>query len=94
MTDYEVTLTDKSDGRMAPDHDQLIHIEADQDAIALRPEGYGEASAGDGSGFPVLIEKWDGELRVIVWADINRQDPTHIISLEGARESARKETVV
>jgi hypothetical protein len=26
----------------------------------------------------------------VVWADINQEDPTHIIDLEGARESNRK----
>jgi len=28
---------------------------------------------------------------LLVWADINQEDPTHIISLEGARETNRDE---
>jgi hypothetical protein len=38
-----------------------------------------------------LLESVNGHLRVIIWADINAEDPTHIIDLEGARETARKE---
>jgi hypothetical protein len=51
--------------------------------------GFGEASAQEGFGFPVVIEQHEGRLRLIVWSDINQEDPTHIIDLEGARESAR-----
>jgi len=81
-----VTLDDKAeDGR----GQQLVTIEYDGDCVAIRPEGYGEASAADGHGFPVLLERYNGELRLVVWADINKQDPTHIICLDGAQESRR-----
>jgi hypothetical protein len=33
----------------------------------------------------VYIENRNGVPHVIVWADINSDDPTHVISLEGAR---------
>ncbi len=33
----------------------------------------------------VCIEIYDGQLRVIVWSDIDQEDPTHSINLEGAR---------
>jgi hypothetical protein len=94
MTKLEVTIKDwdNHEIRDGESESQLIHIEADEEFVAIRPEGYGEASAADGSGFPILIEKRDGELRLIVWADINQQDPTQIITLESARESVRKET--
>ena len=42
----------------------------------------------------VLIEIWEGELRVIVWADPEQEDPTHTIpirSLSDASESFQKE---
>ena len=41
-------------------------------------------------GGPVFIELVDGEIRVSVWSDINQEDPTHQISLAGARKSERK----
>jgi len=37
-----------------------------------------------------MVEFFNGEMRVIVWDDINVEDPTHIISLEGAREDVRE----
>ena len=40
-------------------------------------------SPAEGHGTPVFIELYKGELRVIVWADINQEDPTHIIPLGG-----------
>ncbi|MDV3002905.1 MAG: hypothetical protein N5P05_004560 (plasmid) [Chroococcopsis gigantea SAG 12.99] len=37
----------------------------------------------------VLIEVSEGSLKVIVWGDINSDDPTHVIELEGARKFQR-----
>jgi hypothetical protein len=65
-------------------------IFADDRDISIRVEGYSDACSLDGCGTPILIERWEGELRVVIWGDINQEDPTHIISLEGARESKRK----
>jgi hypothetical protein len=73
---------------------QSIRIEAHDRSILICPEGYGEKSAKDGEGAPIMIEKYDGKLRVIVWSDINLEDPTHTIEMEGAKEDNRKvETV-
>ena len=56
--------------------------------IEIGVEGYGEKTALMGS--PILIEKdFKQKLRVICWADINREDPTTIIDMEDARESKR-----
>jgi len=33
----------------------------------------------------VYIENREGVPHVIIWGDINSEDPTHVISLEGAR---------
>ena len=59
-------------------------------ALLISPEGYGECNALGGKGSPIMLEIWEGKLRLIVWADINQEDPTHIIDLEGARETNRK----
>lgn len=59
--------------------------------IDIGAKGYGSYTMEDGSGFPVYIEFYEGKLMLRVWADINSEEPTHTISLEGARESLRKE---
>lgn len=57
----------------------------------LGPEtGYGTAMMAPGRGGPVAVQYVDGELHLLVWADINKEEPTHSISLEGAREYNRK----
>lgn len=61
----------------------------DHPAAFFHFEGYGDHNSPDGQGIPVLFEVYEGELRLLVWADINREDPTHIISLDGARERDR-----
>jgi len=85
---YLTQLKDSENEQQAPiclkiqrsDNDGLVMIGA---------EGYGEMTAEEGHGFPVVIEHHNGELRMLVWANINQEDPTDIISLEGAREDAR-----
>lgn len=72
---------------------KVIAVEAEQEArsIVIKPEGYGDFHSEDGNGTPILLEFWEGQLRLVVWADINSQDPTHVIDLEGAREDKRND---
>ena len=73
---------------------QDIRIEAHDNCILIRPEGYGEKTMDNGQGSPIMIERYNGKLRVILWGDINMEDPTDTIEMEGAREDKRKvETV-
>jgi len=65
-----------------------INILSEGGQIWIQPQGYGEKCAMDGEGFPIGIEIWQGRLRLIVFDDINREDP-QIIDLEKARETAR-----
>jgi hypothetical protein len=67
-----------------------VEVECSNDSVYILLEGYSDASSPDGEGCPVMLEVWEGELRVVVWSDINKEDPTHIISLQGAREELRK----
>lgn len=60
--------------------------------LELVVEGYGSCNMLPGHGSPLWIELYEGKLRLVVFADINQEDPTHIIDLEDARELARKET--
>jgi len=81
MKEIKVTLFDQ-------DPNQKTKVQAtvtfNNGSIVIKPEGYEVANGGE----PILIEVWEGKLRVVVWSDINKEDPTHIISLEGAKESA------
>lgn len=65
-------------------------IEHGDNSILIRPAGCGDCGSRDGYGWPIVIEYYEKDIRVLVWADINQEDPTHIISLAGAKESARQ----
>lgn len=60
--------------------------------VALYADGYGDQGSAPGHGSPVYLELHQGVLRVLVWADINAEEPTHIIDLKDARESNRLPT--
>lgn len=66
-------------------------IEHSGNSILIRPEGLGDCGSKAGHGFPIVVEYYKKDVRVIVWADINQEDPTHVISLAGAKESSRRE---
>ena len=50
----------------------------------MYPAGYGLYACADGTAGPILLELHEGRLRLIVWDDINLEDPSHIIDLEVA----------
>jgi hypothetical protein len=60
-------------------------------SLFIEPEGYGDCFSSPGRGVPIVIEVFEGNLQLVVWADINSEDPTHTINLEGAREEKRKD---
>ena len=63
-----------------------VSVEKDNLALIIHPEGMG---TWDGPYAPILLERHEGKIRLVIWADINQQDPTHIIDLSGALESKR-----
>lgn len=65
-------------------------IDCEQGNIWIAVEGYGDANSTLGHGFPIKIEYYEGELRVLLWGDIHNQEPTVAYSMEGARESEHK----
>ena len=85
--EYEVQLPLKHID--APEKELNVKVELAGNAIWLSPDDYGDKGSADGFGSVAYLEVLDGCLRLIVFADINQEDPTHIIELEGARESAR-----
>jgi len=68
-----------------------IRIGIEQQGIGLlvHPENTGTF---DGPYAPIVLEQHEGTMLLIVWSDINQQEPTHIIDLSEALESNRKNT--
>ena len=68
-----------------------VEICSTYSGIFIRVKGYGDCSSADGYGCPIWIEFYEGKLMVRLWSDINSEDPTNSVSMEGALETARKE---
>jgi hypothetical protein len=85
----EFTIREQSDSH--PAKEVKVRVEDKNGVLLISPEGYGDKCSEDGRGTPVAIEIWQGELRIIAWTDINREDPQDVIGLEGAREDLREE---
>lgn len=66
-------------------------INASGTGLDIAFDGYGDHDSENGFGAPIYIEYYAGALRLLVFADINQESPTHVIDLSGALESARKE---
>ena len=62
-----------------------VRVAANDSAISIFPEGYGDFGSAMGHGCPVFLELYRGRLRLIVFPNINNQEPT-IIDLEAARD--------
>lgn len=58
--------------------------------LLIGAKGYGEMCSDDDNGHPVVIELYEGKFRVIAWADINKEDCTHIIDLSKAKVENRR----
>ena len=85
----EFELDDHSEEKAPPVRGR-VEVQKHGQNLILRFEGFGDHNSEDGYGAPVLVENWEGKLRVVVWADINQEDPTHVIDLTGARERNRR----
>jgi hypothetical protein len=55
--------------------------------LCLYLDGYGDCCSFPGCGVPVLLELLDGAPRLLVWADVNQEEPTHVLDLSGAGEA-------
>lgn len=75
-----------------PDHSGTLPIclSVSPNGMSLYAEGHGDCGSSEGHGTPIFIELYKGELRVLVWADINKEDPTHVVPLNGARNDRRQ----
>jgi hypothetical protein len=59
-----------------------VGIERDNLALLIHPNGFG---TWHGDYAPILLERYKGRLRLIVWSNAKNQEPTHIIDLNKAR---------
>lgn len=57
--------------------------------LSIHPAGTGTCDGDDYA--PIFLERHNGEIRLIVWGDINDSEPSHIITLQGARHEALRE---
>ena len=86
-----VHLPDQGDVLRTSD-EVKVTIEDDADiGFSIRFEGYGDCAtiAGEG-GTPLHILFENGKLMLYCYADINQEEPTHVIDLEGARDALYK----
>ena len=88
MPDNTYIITIREQCPDAPDVEIPVNILSEGGHIWIQPKGYGERCAAEGEGYPIGIEIWQGRLRLIVFDDINRDEP-QIIDLEKARETSR-----
>ena len=65
-----------------------VKILSENGKLWVRPEGFGDKTSIDGKGWPIGLEIWEGRLRLIVFDNINTEDP-QIIDMEKAKETAR-----
>jgi hypothetical protein len=88
MTELQVIL---SDARETGDGTDAVSVAVEKHNLGLgiKIEGYGCWDDDDAA--PIFIERYDGVVRVLIWDNINQEDPSHIITLEGARHEERIE---
>lgn len=84
---HEVLLQEQS--LDTPAHTIRLSLLEQNGQLWIQPDGYGEKCAPSGEGSPIGIEIWEGRLRLVVFNDINSEDP-QIIDLENAQESCRQ----
>ena len=84
----ECQLKDVMDGQPGTQKVK-VSVERDNLALIVHPEGYAVWDTDNSA--PIILERHKGRLRLIVWADINEEEPTHIIDLENARVAVRQE---
>ena len=82
----DITLIDQSESKKKLP--AKVDLRGGQISVWLA--GHGDAGSMNAASRPILVELYDGEARTIVWSDIRQEDPTHIISMDGAKEERRE----
>lgn len=61
------------------------------DGVSVSLQGYSDMTSEDNQGIVGYVEFWGGTANLRAYGDINSEEPTHVISLEGARNELRVE---
>ena len=88
MAEQEYSVTLEEQCADVPRREIKVKLLPEGGQLWIQPEGYGDKCSADGHGRPVGLEIWEGRLRLIVYNDINEEEP-RIIDLENARETCR-----
>lgn len=95
MIDDDIQLPNFRTARMTLIDTDPVHGSKQEIKVCLSPLGVSLSFSGYGSAekvtAPVFITHQRGEVLVYVRADINRKEPTHVISLGRARETNRRQ---
>lgn len=85
---FSSELKDQSDNN-APSQEISINTDVHQSGAFIYASGYTDFSSV--SGCIALVELYEGELMIHVYADCNDEQPTHIIKLNGAKTSNKQQ---
>jgi hypothetical protein len=81
-----ILLEDRSNPKRPP---VAVTLTADEPGIGLKFEGYGTAAMPEGGGELVIVELFAGRMQMKVWADIKREQHTHLVEFDYAKEGRR-----
>ncbi|WP_194579574.1 hypothetical protein, partial [Vibrio anguillarum] len=62
------------------------------DGLSIQIDGYSDCSSEDNGGIVVYLESWGRSVNLRAYADINCEEPTDVINLDGARNECRVPT--
>jgi hypothetical protein len=85
MPKFEIFDQSEQDGSVTGE------VEVTKEAILLKFDGYTNCNSPGDGGEIIMIEIWEGRLKISVWSDVNQEDPTHDIDLEAARTELRED---
>lgn len=66
-----------------------VTVESINGHLCISPKGYGDKYSKKGEGCPIMLDFYNDKLQLFAWDDINKDDPSHVISMENAKESNR-----
>lgn len=89
IADMRSALFSLPDGGQENQEPISVEVRLANGFLEIAPQGYGNCGSTDGC--PVVLERFNGRLILRVFGNINQEDATDQIDLEGAREVNRKE---
>jgi hypothetical protein len=90
MKEFELSIGQVLPEDRRPSRKTKVTVIDETLGVSLKLDGYGTNDMETGGGPVVLVEVRDGVAHVVIWADIKTEEPTHVISLEGAKEEHRR----